>query len=420
MYDALDSFRRKNRRAKIRFAKGTAMRTIRPVRGLWLGAVALLVLLGGCERPPVDTVQGGHRGTGMLQVYNPRAVAEQAELNAVPHIAEPARMRANAPKAGDVYKNVQVLNDVTLAEFGRTMDAITAWVSPNESCAYCHIEGNFADDSKYTKVVARRMLQMVQDINRDWAPHVGQTGVTCYTCHRGQHLPAQIWFNPEANVKGASFIGNRSGQNAPSPVVGLASLPNEVLSLYLSSEASAPPVRVGGTQALAGENRKSIQQTEFSYGLMTHMSMSLGVNCTYCHNSRAFGSWEESSPQRVTAWQGLRMVRAINANYLSPLSGTFPEIPLGRLGAGGDAAKVHCGTCHQGAYKPLYGAAMARHYPALAGAAQALATPLTTPQTASLTVPLTAPLTAPLTTPPTAPLTGPLTVPLTAPKPTSP
>ena len=343
------------------------MRTTRPVRHLWIGALALIVVLSGCERPPVDTVQSGHRGTGMLQVYNPRALAEQAELNATPPIAAPARIRANAPKAGDVYKNVQVLEDVSLGEFGRTMDAITAWVSPNESCLYCHIDGDFADDSKYTKIVARRMLQMVQDINRDWAPHVGQTGVTCYTCHRGNHLPTQTWFNPAPNADVTNFIGNRNGQNAPSRVVGLASLPNEVLSLYLSAEASAPPVRVGGTQALAGNNRKSIQQTEFTYGLMTHMSTSLGVNCTFCHNTRAFGSWEESSPQRVTAWQGLRMVREINASYLSPLSDTFPAFPAGRLGPGRHAAKVHCGTCHQGAYKPLYGAAMAQHYPAMTG-----------------------------------------------------
>jgi len=339
-----------------------------------LGALALVVVLSGCERPPVETVQSGYRGTGILQVYNSRAVAEQAALNVAPPIAEPARLRANAPKAGDVYKNVQVLNGVSLAEFGRTMDAITAWVSPNESCLYCHIDGDFADDSKYTKVVARRMLQMVQDINRDWTPHVGQTGVTCYTCHRGQHLPAQTWFNPVPIESGANFIGNRNGQNMPSRAVGLASLPNEVLSLYLSAEASAPPVRVAGTQALAGDHRKSIQQTESSYGLMTHMSLSLGVNCTYCHNSRAFGNWDESSPQRATAWQGLRMVRALNASYLSPLSATFPALPAGRLGPDRDAAKVHCGTCHQGAYKPLYGAAMAQHYPALTGAAPEPAT----------------------------------------------
>ncbi|MGA0927264.1 MAG: photosynthetic reaction center cytochrome c subunit family protein, partial [Burkholderiaceae bacterium] len=31
----------------------------------------------------------------------------------------------------------------------------------------------------------------------------------------------------------------------------------------------------------------------------------------------------------------------------------------------GDVAKVNCSTCHQGAFKPLYGAEMAKHYPEL-------------------------------------------------------
>lgn len=336
-----------------------------------LGVMALLIALAGCERPPVDSVQHGYRGTGMLQVYNPRTLEEAASINEVPAIASPARVRPNAPKAGDVYQNVQVLGDLTLAEFGRTMDSITAWVSPEASCNYCHIADNFADDSVYTKVVARRMLQMVQSLNKDWSTHVGQTGVTCYTCHRGQPLPTQTWFTPLENRVGADFIGNRNGQNAPSPVVGLASLPNEVLSTFLTSEKTAPSVRIGGSRALPvdNQNRSSIQQTESTYGLMMHMSASLGVNCTYCHNTRAFASWAESTPQRVTAWYGLRMVRNINSEYLSPLSATFPAVPIGRLGPGGDAAKVHCGTCHQGAYKPLYGAPMAKHFPAMLGIA---------------------------------------------------
>jgi photosynthetic reaction center cytochrome c subunit len=42
--------------------------------GLWRAAVALVAatLLAGCERPPVDAVQRGYRGTGMELVYNPR------------------------------------------------------------------------------------------------------------------------------------------------------------------------------------------------------------------------------------------------------------------------------------------------------------------------------------------------------------
>ena len=336
-----------------------------------LGAMVMLVALAGCERPPVDSVQHGYRGTGMVQVYNPRTLAAEASINEAPAIAAPARVRANAPTAGKVYENVQVLGDLSLAEFGRTMNSITEWVAPQASCNYCHIEGNFADDSKYTKIVARRMLQMVQSVNQDWSTHVGQTGVTCYTCHRGQPLPSQTWFAPVPQQSGADFIGNRDGQNAPSPVVGLASLPNGVLSTFLTSEATAPSVRMAGTRALPvnSASQSSIRQTESTYGLMTHMSASLGVNCTYCHNTRAFASWEQSTPQRVTAWYGLRMVRNINSEYVSPLSATFPEIPVGRLGPAGDAAKVHCGTCHQGAYKPLYGAAMAQHYPAMLGTA---------------------------------------------------
>ena len=37
----------------------------------------------------------------------------------------------------------------------------------------------------YTKAVARRMIQMTRNINSEWTEHVGNTGVTCYTCHVG-------------------------------------------------------------------------------------------------------------------------------------------------------------------------------------------------------------------------------------------
>jgi photosynthetic reaction center cytochrome c subunit len=328
--------------------------------------LALAFLVAGCERPPVDTVQTGYRGTGTALMYNPRTVAEQADLNAVPEIASPARVRPNAPTAGKTYQNIQVLGDLSLAEFGRTMDAITTWVAPKASCAYCHEEGNFASDAKYTKIVARRMLQMTQHLNTQWRQHVGTSGVTCYTCHRGQAIPANLWFRPPAGTQGADFIGARNGQNRPAAAVGLASLPSDPFTRYLSAASGADEIRVIPTTALplAGP-QVSIQQAEETYSLMVHMGKSLGVNCTYCHNTRSFASWAESPPQRVTAWHGIRMVRSINGEYLDPLSGTFPEVPAGRLGPTKDAAKVNCATCHQGAYKPLYGARMAEHYPAL-------------------------------------------------------
>ena len=331
--------------------------------GLMLGVFAALQ---GCEKPPTDSSQRGYRGTGMLQVTNPSTVEAKAASNALPQIAPPARVRANAPLAGAVYQNVQVLGNVSVAEFARTMDAITAWVSPAASCAYCHVEGNFASDDKYTKVVARRMLQMVRHVNDDWSTHVAATGVTCYTCHRGQPLPTEVWFKPAPQDPDPGFIGNRNGQNMPARQAGLAALPAEVFERFLAAEPTDTSVRVASGTALPTTSSAPVQSAEATYALMFHLSGALGVNCTYCHNSRAFASWEESTPQRVTAWHGLRMARDLNSNYLSPLSGTFPEIPAGRLGPLKDAAKVNCATCHQGAFKPLLGAQMARHYPALA------------------------------------------------------
>jgi photosynthetic reaction center cytochrome c subunit len=42
-------------------------------------------------------------------------------------------------------------------------------------------------------------------------------------------------------------------------------------------------------------------------------------------------------------------------------------LPESRKGPEGDPLKVSCQTCHQGAYKPLFGASMLVHYPSLAG-----------------------------------------------------
>ena len=97
---------------------------------------------------------------------------------------------------------------------------------------------------------------------------------------------------------------------------------------------------------------------------MVTQSRALGVNCTYCHNSQAWASWEQSTPKRAVALYGAAMLRDMNMNYLNPLQ---PVYPRSRLGVHGDAPKAQCVTCHTGIYKPLYGAKMVRDYPALWG-----------------------------------------------------
>jgi photosynthetic reaction center cytochrome c subunit len=330
-----------------------------------LAATLAAALLVGCERPPITAIQNGYRGTGMEQVNNPRIDAKTVARNQAPEAAPAAA--AEGPKAGDVYKNVKVLGHLSVGEFTRHMTSITQWVAPKEGCAYCHNLENLADDGKYTKVVARRMVQMTQHLNSDWKPHVGETGVTCYTCHRGNAVPSQVWYAP-ADRKYAqnSVMGDLAGQNIGALSVGYSSLPNDPFTPYLLEDK---PIRVNGDKALKftgdAANRHTTKQAEHTYGLMMHMSNSLGVNCTFCHNTRAFQSWDEAPPQRVTAWQGIRMARDLNVAYLEPLTKTFPA---NRLGPKGDVAKVNCSTCHQGVNKPLLGAQMAKGHPELLAA----------------------------------------------------
>lgn len=342
----------------------------------WLkiaGGLAAVVSVGIAftfERPPVVAIQKGYRGTGMQEVFQPARLQASLVANQVPD-PEPTVDPAGTPSS-QAYQNVQVLKNVDSNEFLRLMTSITNWVSPQQGCGYCHNVENMADDSLYTKKVARRMLQMVQHINSQWQTHVVGTGVTCYTCHRGNPVPANVWFADPGRAHFNGLVQAYSSMAQANPSVGYSSLPSDVFTPFLQEDNS---IRVEAKSDLPGGDYSSIKQTEWTYGLMFHFSSSLGVNCTYCHNSRQFADWSQSTPQRSTAWYGIRMVRDLNNEYLASLHGVFPEP---RLGPTGDVAKVNCATCHQGVYKPLYGVSMLKDYPELA-------TPSDTPQSSDAT-----------------------------------
>ncbi|MQY52768.1 photosynthetic reaction center cytochrome c subunit [Rhodocyclus tenuis] len=326
------------------------------------GALGLITLTAGCDKPPLETVQPiqrGYRGLGMVEMYSPATVAALAKTQQSP-AAAPA-VPGGGPLAASIYQNVQVLKDLDIGEFNRLMVSITQWVAPEQGCSYCHADGDLAADTVYTKVVARRMLEMTRHINSDWKPHVAETGVTCYTCHQGKPVPQNIWF-ADAGPKGAGgLMATRGGQNTPAPAVGLTSLPFDPFSMFL--EKATPVAAISKTALpVKGANPADVKSSEATLGLMMHISKSLGVNCTYCHNTRSFAEWSSSTPQRVTAWHGIRMVRDLNVDYLNPLRDTFPAK---RLGPQGDGPKVNCATCHNGVYKPLYGVSLLKDYPAL-------------------------------------------------------
>ncbi|NJO56587.1 MAG: photosynthetic reaction center cytochrome c subunit, partial [Rhodospirillales bacterium] len=327
-------------------------------------------LLAGCEAPPPETKQVGFRGVALEQVRNPRTVAALNAANQPPEVVPPGD--PTGPRASEIYENVKVLGDLSETEFTRIMVAMTGWVAPGgiagaeegQGCSYCHNLENMADESKYQYKTARRMIQMTRTINTEWTNHVGATGVSCYTCHRGAPIPAYVWFEGggkagDAPVRTTNMMGWRNGQSTPGPSVGFASLPTDPFSALIEK---AGQIRVGGITALPTEAGQSIATTERTYALMMQMSTGLGVNCTFCHNSNAFQSWKDAPPQRVSAYHGIRMARDINTNYLAPLNVVYPAE---KLGAQGDAAKAYCATCHQGVQKPVNGAPMLGEYPEL-------------------------------------------------------
>jgi len=325
---------------------------------LVLAALGASAILAGCEAPPPETIQNGYRGLQMQTNYNPRLLQASLEAN-VPPDAIPAAAEGG-PLANDVYKNVQVLGNLTVNEFNRLMVALTNWVAPEQGCYYCHVsDGGFEDDGIYTKVTSRRMLEMTQDTNAGWKDHVADTGITCYTCHRGNPVPEYVWTTDPGPGQPTALAP--TGQNIASATVAYSSLPYDPFTPFLLQDND---IRVIGDTVLPQGNRRSIKQAEWTYGLMMHMSDALGVNCTYCHNSRSFYSWDQSTPQRTTAWYAIRHVRELNNDYVVPLTDILPDSRKGPLG---DVYKVYCTTCHQGAYKPLYGAPMVKDYPSLQG-----------------------------------------------------
>ncbi len=339
--------------------------------GTIVGGVVVAAALVALGQPyPTDSMQTGPRGTGM---HVPEFVSDLATPD--PDIADyypdpPYIPTGEEPLAADIYQNVQVLGALTEDNFNRLMNAMTLWVAPDEGCAYCHGDvalEEYGNDDLYTKVVARRMIQMTQNVNENWDGHVNankQVGVTCYTCHRGQNVPSDTWFRiaPAVDVmEGWGALQNRATLRSQ-----YTSLPTDALEHFLADYNRIGvhdlESRVAGAPSDPGV--PTWQDTERTFALMNYVSNSLGVNCTFCHNTRAFYDVEQVTPQWSTEQLGIGMVQELNIDYLIPLQDTYPAERLGPIHA--DAPKAACKTCHKGYQQPLQGLNVIGDWPELA------------------------------------------------------
>ncbi len=89
--------------------------------------------------------------------------------------------------------------NISTDSLDKIMDGFNAMLGVD--CKYCHVRDKKADtlmfdkDDKSEKEIARKMMRMTTDINKNYFRFneavTGKEiqGVTCYTCHRGTPMP---------------------------------------------------------------------------------------------------------------------------------------------------------------------------------------------------------------------------------------
>jgi photosynthetic reaction center cytochrome c subunit len=272
-----------------------------------------------------------------------------------------------APNVGSrpAVKNLQVLTpDVNLSQVMNTFN-----VALGVQCSYCHDAGDFASDANPKKRVARNMLVMWQRINLHFpdagndflkARYLpfpeGKQYVTCYTCHRGQTVPANTltdWHGPDrAPEPGAPERAGRGRGTATGAAAGARGPAAEATAERPAESKALPPTRGNQTHT----NMVYLPSNVNTQFVMPALRAAIGVECNFCHvggaqlerghaNERDF-----DTPKKLTARNMMGMVKEINAAL-------FPgeDVDVALVVASTPPAGKHyvtCYTCHRGEHLP--------------------------------------------------------------------
>jgi photosynthetic reaction center cytochrome c subunit len=169
--------------------------------------------------------------------------------------AGPAQKASVAPPmAEDVFKNVQVLKGIPVDEFMDTMGVFSAALGM--SCEDCHAANdskweNYAADNGERKKTARRMVAMMNTINKSFFG--GRQVVTCFACHRGADHPR---VTPDLGV----IYGAPPDDELDDTVKAApgAPRPDQILDKYIAA--------LGGAKRLAGITSFVARGTSSGYG----------------------------------------------------------------------------------------------------------------------------------------------------------
>lgn len=181
--------------------------------------------------------------------------------------AAPAQA-SDEPKMEERYKNIQALKGLPASQMRGMMNYISA--SLGMTCNECHVKNGdqwaFEKDDNNHKVIARRMIMMTMDINKN--SFNGRTQVTCFTCHQGHDHPSHV--PPLAAAK---------APEAPAAAAA-APKPDEILAKYTQAVGGKEAAEKVKTRVIKGVSVAANGQSfplEINYGGMDKYTLSVAL-----------------------------------------------------------------------------------------------------------------------------------------------
>lgn len=139
---------------------------------------------------PGSGAPGGPGGPGARPRPSPAAMDSMRRGMVARMLGEIAG-KENLP-AEQVYKNIKIWKGLparalldTMNSYGRAIGA---------TCTGCHVAGQWDQDTRKNKVIARQMQRMTDELNRNALPKITELDedrppVTCAMCHAGSGHP---------------------------------------------------------------------------------------------------------------------------------------------------------------------------------------------------------------------------------------
>lgn len=146
--------------------------------------------------------------------------------------------------AEQVYKNIKVLKGTPADQLNLAMHLVEGELGVD--CTFCHVDHDpthFQLDDNKQKETARKMMQMVIDINNN--NFEGKQVVTCYTCHQGHPEPTGTLVLP-LSAAADSFIGLEEEK----PVAAILPSADQIFDKYIQALGGEQAIRKVGSRAI--------------------------------------------------------------------------------------------------------------------------------------------------------------------------